>query len=128
MKRTRAGRGMIEMVVVAAVVLVGVIVYVNGGFPGLTGKAADKRKDGVGETVVGRSLAAGKDTKCQSNLKQVRMAIQIGTDPVEEVAPSSLKDLKLGADYEACPLGKEPYLYDPATGQVKCVHLGHENY
>ena len=27
-----------------------------------------------------------------------------------------------------CPVGEEPYDYDPTTGQIHCVHPGHERY
>ncbi|MBX3095940.1 MAG: hypothetical protein KF812_03685 [Fimbriimonadaceae bacterium] len=125
--RRNHGRGMVEVLIVMVIIVVGVIVWSNGGLPGMGG-TSKPRADGVGETVVGRSMAAAKDDKCISNLKQVRMAISMQTDPVDEIHPTSLTELKLGSDFEKCPLGGEPYTYDPATGTVKCPHLGHENY
>lgn len=119
---------MVEIMVGAAVVIGLTIAYVTGNLPGLSGKTNNQRKDGVGETIVGKSVAAAKDAKCTSNIRQVRLSIQTQMDPVENTFPESLKSLNLGADFEACPLGKEPYVYDPATGTVKCVHPGHEKY
>jgi hypothetical protein len=126
MKRC-AGRGMVEVIIVAAIILVGVIVWVNGGLPGMGGKS-NARPDGEGETIVGRSLANAKDDVCMSNLKQIRMQVGIQTDPVDETKPASMEEIQISGDFKKCPLGGEPYVYDPTAGTVKCPHLGHENY
>ena len=89
---------------------------------------APKRADGQGETVIGRSMLAAKDDKCLSNLGQTRQFIQIATDPVDDTRPQSLDEAKVPHDFQVCPIGKESYTYDPATGQVHCPHPGHEKY
>lgn len=120
--RSRAGHTLVATLAVIAIIAILVVVFLKGG------GAENKRKDGVGKTIIGQTKAAAQDDVCRSNLGQVRQSIQIQMDPVENTYPSDLKSLKLGDDFTRCPLGKEPYVYDPATGKVHCVHLGHENY
>jgi len=117
---------MVGMLVALAILVVLGLVFAFGGF-GLAGKAPE-RADGRGETMIGRSALRAQDTKCASNLSQVRQGIQIATDPVEDVRPQSLEETRLGAQFYQCPIGKEAYLYDAATGTVKCPHPGHEKY
>lgn len=127
MKTRQAGRGMIGIIVGVVLVLVLSIVFATGS--GIFGqKSVPERADGKGETLVGRSMLAGKDTQCRSNLGQVRQSIQINTDPVDNILPASLNDLRLGAEFLQCPVGKEQYVYDAQTGKVHCPHPGHEKY
>jgi hypothetical protein len=90
--------------------------------------AAQERPDGKGETLVGRAMLRGDDTACRSNLSQVRSAIQIQTDPVEETAPADLSALGLGPGIITCPVGGEAYSYSAHEGAVSCPHPGHEKY
>lgn len=124
--RRHKGQSLIGTLVAIALMIGLGLVFVNGGF-GLAGKTPE-RADGRGETMVGRSLLRAQDSKCQSNLGQVRQGIQIATDPVENTAPQTLEETRLGGQFYVCPIGKERYQYDPATGQVKCPHPGHEKY
>lgn len=121
---------MVGLLVTGVIVLLLVLAVVMG--PSIFGKAGGEappeREDGLGETIVGRSMLEAKDTKCQSNLGQVRSAIQINTDPVDEVRPADLASLRLGSDFEKCPIGQEPYRYDPSSGEVSCPHPGHEKF
>ena len=87
----------------------------------------NQRADKVGETVVGQSIARSKDAVCMDNLKQVRAAIEM-QKTVEDVPPQDLTVLKLPSSMLACPIGNEPYTYDPTTGSVKCPHPGHGKY
>jgi hypothetical protein len=92
-------------------------------------KESNKRPDKVGETVVGQSLARSKDGVCMSNLSQVRQAIEVQKSmDTDSTATIDLKNLKLPANMLQCPIGKEAYELDPATGAVKCPHKGHEKY
>ena len=70
------------------------------------------------------------DVECSSNLSQLRSAIIIEqTNDENGKFPASLQQLKgLPKNFILCPVGKEPFQYDPATGQVHCVHPGHEKY
>lgn len=124
---TTRANSLVGVLVTVAIVVLLVIVFAVG--PGsLTGKKAPARPDGKGETIVGRSMYRAKDEACRSNLGQVRQSIQINTDPVESTFPGGIEDTKLGQDYYKCPIGGEPFSYDPKTGKVVCVHPGHEKY
>ena len=56
------------------------------------------------------------------------MAVEIaslGGDP----PPQSLNDLVgVPSNLTKCPVGKESYSYDSATGQVTCPRPGHGHY
>ncbi len=119
-----SGQGLIGTLIAVALLLVLTLVFLNGF--GLAGK--NQRKDKVGETIVGQSIARAKDEKCMAQLSQLRQSIEINTDSVEGGKPQSLQDTKLGSDFYKCPIGGEPYQYDAATGKVRCVHPGHEKY
>ena len=128
----QSGRAMIGVLVAGVLGLVFVLVFVMGGkLPGggsLTGSTVAPREDGKGTTMIGRVAYEAKDEACKSNLGQTRQSIQIATDPVENTPPASLAETKLSSDFLRCPIGKEPYTYDPATGQVSCPHPGHGSY
>ena len=47
---------------------------------------------------------------------------------MEDTKPASLAAAKITGDLARCPIGHEPYVYDPATGTIHCVHPGHEKY
>lgn len=90
----------------------------------------NQRKDQVGETVVGQSMARAKDAVCMDNLKQIRAAIEIAktSSTDESDLPQDMSGLKIPGSMQMDPIGKEPYVYDPKEGTVKCVHPGHEKY
>lgn len=91
-------------------------------------ETGNQRADQVGHTVVGQSFARAKDEKCMENLRQIRAAVLIFMSDAEESKPSSLRDLRLPAEMLVDPIDQKPYTYDPATGAVKCEHLGHAKY
>jgi hypothetical protein len=123
--KSQRGESLVGILVVLAIILVCVVVFTSGRF-GVLGKST--RKDGLGVTTLGRARARALDTNCISNLNQIRMAIKIATDATEdEKPPQTLEELRLGDTILKCPIGKEPYKYDPATGEVHCQHPGHEN-
>lgn len=130
MRHLQAGRGaMVGLLAAAAIVAVLVIVFAgpsSGMFS--TGNKVSDRPDGKGKTRVGRAMVEAKDSVCVSNLTQIRTALQIAFDPIEGTGPSDLSSLRLPQDLLQCPVGKEPYRYDPATGRVSCPHPGHEGY
>jgi len=115
------GNTLIGLLVVIAIIAILAVVVTTGGF----GDRKSTRKDGLGTTVQGAVRAKALDTSCTSNLQQIRMKIQMDMN-TEDQAPASLQDLGLPSDMLKCPIGKEPYEYDPATGQVHCKHPGHE--
>ncbi len=118
---------MIGILVAVAIVIVLAIVFTVGS-GALAGKSEPARPDGKGTTVVGKALYRAKDEVCRSDLQELRLSIETKTDPVDNTHPQSLKDTGLGADFYKCPVGGEPYEYDPTTGKVHCVHPGHEKY
>jgi hypothetical protein len=114
----------------AAVLIIGVMVavYFTGGF-GMFGETVlPERADGKGKTTIGRAANRAKDVACQSNLRQVKMAIDIAKTAGEP--PASLSELSgLSPEFFHCTIEpKEAYVYDPSTGKVTCPHPGHENF
>ncbi len=75
-------------------------------------------------------MERARDVVCMQNLRSVRQCIEASrSGDSDSKFPGALTEVReLTADLRACPEGKEPYQYDPATGQVHCVHPGHENY
>lgn len=70
-----------------------------------------------------------KSTVCQSNLTSIRQSIAASqAGDTDSKFPQTLEELKLPKEILSCDVGKEPYIYDPTTGIVRCVHAGHENY
>jgi hypothetical protein len=97
----------------------------DNGKPSPTGNIASDAVHDYGQNVH-NSMEAGKKTECQSNLQQLRQAIQIAKDSGDG-APQSLA--ALGTQYRSmltCPNSGQPYQYDPASGRVWCVTPGHE--
>ena len=90
-----------------------------------TGNIASDAVAGAGQNIH-NSLESGKKTECQSNLQQLRSAIQMHKDS-EGTYPSSLSDLGPAMrSLESCPSSSQPYQYDPASGRVWCTTPGHE--
>lgn len=119
--RRAGGNTLVGLLAVIVIIAILAVVALTGGF----GDRKSTRKDGLGTTVPGAARAQALDASCSSNLKQIRAKIQMDM-ATEDQAPASLQDLGLPAEMLRCPIGKEPYEYDPATGQVRCKHPGHE--
>lgn len=111
---------------VATLIVIAIIAILAVTMIGGSGKST--RKDGLGTTVPGKVKAAARDDVCRSNLNQVRAAIQIERANADDAPPASLNDIRLSEEYRQCAIGKEPYEYNPETGDVKCPHPGHEKY
>ena len=123
----RRGQTLVGLLIVIAIMAILAVAVMRPWAVGGTAKPA--RADGKGTTVPGLVKLKAEDTVCRSNLEQVRLAIQVATSSGEDTFPASLGELRgLPKDFLVCPLGKEPYAYDPATGTVRCVHPGHEKY
>lgn len=118
--------GLLAAMAIIAILSVGLF-YGSGMLSG--GQAKSARKDGKGKTIPGLAKLQAEDTVCRTNLGQLRAGIQIAqTNSGDDVPPQTLEETRLGAQFYSCPLGKEPYTYDPTTGQVSCPHPGHEKY
>ncbi len=129
MARTQSGNTLIGMLVAVAIVAVLAVVFLGGGGKGASPLSVGEstRADGKGRTVLGAAKAAAQDDVCRSNLSQVRMAVGIARGE-DETGPASLDALPNIRSVASCPIGHEAYLYDPATGAVKCPHPGHGKY
>lgn len=124
----RRGNTLISLLAVVVIIALLAIAFMKGG--ALFGmKSQPDRPDGKGKTLPGRVMAMAKDDVCMENLRQLRMSIgMIHDQDPDEHWPANLEETRLGSNFYHCDLGKEPYDYNPETGQVKCVHPGHEKY
>lgn len=119
----RGGFTIIATLITVAIICILMVVMMQG----MGDSVPAARPDGRGKTIPGAAKAQAEDQVCLSNLSQVRQGIQIamvGTD----TPPPTIEDARIGQQFYSCPLGHEPYKYDPQTGRVQCVHPGHENY
>jgi hypothetical protein len=88
---------------------------------------------GVAGGEVGGIIAAKNKAKgvvCRNNLVQLRDALAMAGTDEEGNRPATLEDLAKNTPGLAlkCPVGGEPYQYDPSTGRIWCIHPGHENF
>lgn len=117
--KTTSGFALIELLVVIALIAV----LGAGLYTFYAGKGSGKK----GEPKT--PMTATYDSVCLQNIGSVRQCIKAEEATDDEKHPASLTAIKsLTPDLRACPVGKEPYAYDPATGEVHCVHPGHEKY
>ena len=125
MKKTQ-GFSLIGILIVAALVIGGVIFFGYNFF----NKASkpDTMTDysnSTKKTVYGQSMDAAKAVECQSNLGQIRSGINIAVQG-DERPPQSLQELNFPSEMYQCPVSKQPYMYNPQTGQVQCP--SHPNF
>ena len=120
--KRRPGFSLIELLVVCVVL----VILSAGAFTFYAGhsKPGDKART---------PMERGHDPVCINNLQQVRAAIAtLQVDEESGKYPATLQDVEkvkgITPDFLECPEGHEPYQYDPATGQVHCVHAGHEKF
>jgi len=114
--QTRRGFSLVEILVVV-VILVALAAF-------LMPRYLSSSKTGDGKNVPS-PMQRAHGVECTNNLSQIRQSIAIITGGDEANRPKSLAELRLPNSMLACPVGGEPYQYDPATGQVRCVHPGH---
>lgn len=123
MKRTlQQGQTLVASLIVIAIIAILAVVLMRG-----TGDGTSKRADGRGTTVLGAVKAKSEDTVCIEYLRQLRQSIAV-YQTSDDSNPPTLQDTRLGSQFYQCPMGKEPYDYDPATGKVSCKHPGHEKF
>jgi len=117
---------LIELLVVMVIIaILFVVLYGRGAGTGVGGAGTDNSGAGAG-TPLGASVRMARGTVCKNNLAQLRTAIGIFAN-TNERNPNTLEELEAGVPL-VCAVGGEPYQYDPTTGQVHCVHPGHEGY
>ena len=125
MKRRTAGNTLAStLVVIAIICILAAVYYLPRG-----GESA--RKDGKGVTTVGATLMAAKDEKCRSAMSQIKQLIYVqnetGGDDADK--PKTIDEIRgLPESMKRCPIGNEPYVFDPVTQTAHCVHPGHEKY
>ena len=122
------GNSLVGMLAVIAIIAVLAVVMMKGS-GALGGPTKSPRADGRGTTVPGLVKADAEDQVCRSNLSQLRMALQVQmSGSGDEEKPATIEAINLGAAYKKCPMGGEPYQYVPATGEIHCIHPGHEKF
>ncbi len=128
MKFYQRGQTLAASLIVIVIIAILAVVLMKGS--GVFGSGQSPRKDGRGTTVPGLVKAQAEDTVCRSNLGQLRTALEIAKMSNEDQWPTTLSEARLSSDFYTCPMGKgkEPYSYNPATGQVRCIHPGHERF
>lgn len=119
----RRGQTLVATLIVILIIGILAVVLLQGTQGGVSSRA-----DGKGTTVVGAVKAEAQDEVCKSNLGQVRTAITIARTNGDDQPPATLDENGLSAEYRKCPMGGEPYQYDPTNGEVHCTHPGHEKY
>ena len=113
-------RGFLTLIgLLVVIVIIGIMLAMYAGPSGEGGGSS-------GGTVLGGSVNQARSTVCRNNLSQFRQAVQTEV-ALTGAYPVSLEALQLGLP-ATCPVGEAPYDYDPTTGQVHCVHPGHERY
>jgi len=108
---------LIELLVVVAIIVV--VIHLVYGTRTATGPSGEPR------TRPGAAIERARAVECQQNLRGLRQAISVYRIGSEQ-PPASLAELRAGAT--TCPESGNPYLYDPATGTVRCTTPGHEGF
>jgi hypothetical protein len=126
---------LIELIIVLVIIMGGVSLYFGmmrssvptGGELSQTGGASSTGDQPASLALKVEQRAQG--VQCQQNIRQLRMMIGMEKDQTENGGyPPSLQAIRGAEQITQCPVGGEPYTYDPATGRVSCPHPGHENY
>jgi hypothetical protein len=122
------GNSLVGMLAVVAIIAILAVVMMKGS-GSFGGTATTPRADGRGTTVPGLVKANAEDQVCRSNLSQLRMALQVQMSATaDETRPATIEGINLASTYKKCPMGKEPYQYNSTTGELHCVHPGHEKF
>lgn len=117
------GQTLVASLIVIAIIAILAVVLLKANL----GEGKSSRPDGKGTTIPGAVMMKAQDTVCKDKLNQVRMSLQM-SHTTDDTYPSTIQETRLGNSFYQCPIGKEPFNYDPQTGKVQCPHPGHENY
>ncbi|MBS1717011.1 MAG: hypothetical protein JSS72_04700 [Armatimonadetes bacterium] len=130
MKRKRGGFALLILLAAVVIILIIMVVQERGTATSVAPTSApppSARPDGQGTTVMGGAMVSAKDEVCKSNLNQLRQIISVARTSSDE-PPRDLGEMRAPASIMSCPVGHEPYVYDPQTGRVYCPHPGHGGY
>lgn len=119
LRNNRGQWAIIEIVVVMAIIVVAAWYF----YPKYIGEPGQGIQNGGPATPKERA----ESVECQSNLTQVRAAINMYQQSNEQY-PASLADMSEVNSISKCPISEVPYSYDPGTGRVWCTTPGHEQY
>jgi hypothetical protein len=108
-------------VLVVAVVLIALFAF-------LAPRYMSRKPDATGR--VNTPLGQADSSVCRSNLRSDRQAIEAAKAvDTEGALPATLAEVPgVITELRRCPVGSEPYVYDPSAGTVYCPHPGHERY
>jgi hypothetical protein len=125
MTKQARGFSLIGTLLAVVIVVCLTLFFVYGGH---WGKTESQRPDKVGHTIIGQSKARANDAVCMNQLHQLREYVQM-QQTSEGKNPDSFAQFQgIPKQMFVCPIGNEPYMYDPKSGTIKCVHPGHEGY
>ncbi|MHB9130092.1 MAG: type II secretion system protein [Armatimonadota bacterium] len=139
-RRRHISRGfgsLIEILIVAVIILCGAALYM-GMMRGTTSATNAINNNDLGgpasaggpQSIPARTIQKAHSMECQNNVRQLRQLIEMSKSDSENgtIYPSSLSNMPEAAKISKCPVGREPYQYDPTTGKIHCVHPGHEGF
>lgn len=115
-------RGFFTLIALLVVIVIIAILFATQ-YGGPARRGGTSGAPGEPHTVLGGAVNRADATLCRNNLAQLRAAITIYQGNYNAFPPS-LDELQSGVTL-TCPVGREPYEYDPNTGAVRCVHPGH---
>ncbi len=120
----KAEQGFFTLIALLIVmVIIGILFAMYAGGPG---PGPSSQSGGSAISTLGGAKERANAVLCRNNLSQLRAAVAAYAANAGG-SPSSLQELQAGVSL-TCPVGGEPYQYDPASGRVRCIHPGHENY
>lgn len=120
-----AGFSLIGLLIVIVILgLAFLVVLRMNPFGGGHGPTRADKKD---TNMISGSFARGRDAVCITNLQNCRQAVEM-QKTTEGKPPTTFGEIPSIKSIDHCPIGNEPYVYDPGTGAVRCPHPGHEKY
>jgi type II secretory pathway pseudopilin PulG len=119
---------LIELLVVLVIVVLVLYFYLGGTKQSADLLAGSGGRSGAGgaRSTPGVALEQAEGVACRNNLQNLRVAIAAYQAQYGGFPPD-LEGLQAGVSL-TCPVGGEPYQYDPATGKVHCTHARHEAF
>ena len=131
----RKGMSLISLLI-AVVSICGMMLFFFYGLPGImkssTSMGGAELKRQPGEAIPEAAMNQARGVQCMSNLRNVRLALQMFRDSNDGQLPASLSELStqgVTLDILSCPVSHQPYSYDPASPKkVFCTTPGHESY